>query len=238
MQLFSYFLPIFKRAETAPSMSFHDPSLFPVLLEALPSAKQPASFTWSQWNNLSHVLWSFLFLWGSWVPSNVKVVFLTLCFLLDETNINIEDRSKYFSGFLVIYLFLSEKKAFEVVCAFSSPGVVPHAASQTFCSSPSFSMLGWHFYTSNSYSCILALTFFPHLFLSFHLIPLKTILIFLMPMILYLTHWENSFPWIQKPTSCCFCHVLCLVACFCWDTVFPCSPFNVLTKFDFLEPQY
>lgn len=62
-------------------------------------------------------------------------------FLVDETNKNIEDRSKYFSGFLVFYLFLSIKKAFEVLCFFSSPGVIPHAASQT-CSFPSFSILG------------------------------------------------------------------------------------------------
>lgn len=51
------------------------------------------------------------------------------CFPVDETNKNVEERSKYFSGFLDIYLFISKKKAFEVFCFLSSPGVIPHAAS-------------------------------------------------------------------------------------------------------------
>lgn len=111
----------------------------------------------------------------------------------------------YLPDFLAIYFFPSEKKALEVLCALVALMPFLKLPLRPSCSSPSFSMLGWHFCISYSYNYILALTFSSYPWLSLHLTSIDIILISLMLIILYLTHWEIFVPCIQKPTSCFLC---------------------------------
>lgn len=154
------------------------------------------------------------------------------CFLVDENNKMIEDSTKYLPPWLPCYLLLPfwKESSWSPLC-FGSTDAIPQAASETFLQLPSFSVLGWHFCTSDSYNYILALTFSSYPWLSLHLTSIDIILISLMLIILYLTHWGIFLPCIQKPTSC----FLACVFFFYWDKVLPPSPLNVLTKFVSLE---